>query len=185
MKQRYLIAILPPLALTEAIDQIRRACAQKFKVYKALKPPVHITLQFIRSLEESYEEQLINSLSGARNFKPFVQQLDDFSGFQNAKAVYIAGIKNKELDNLYKQIKVYTEAFSKDSFGSLTPHLTIAYRDVSSVLYQEILAYYKNESFHAEFVVNHFSLLKHDGSRWNILKHYESQPRPRQLELLI
>ncbi|WP_222537513.1 2'-5' RNA ligase family protein [Pedobacter polysacchareus] len=165
MKQRYLIAILPPTALTEEINQIRRACSQKFKVYKALRPPVHITLQFIRSLDESYEEKLINSLSEARNFKPFVQQLDNFSGFQNAKAVYISGTKTKEIENLHKQIKACTKAFSKDIFGSLTPHLTIAYRDVSSVLYEEILAYYKNESFHAQFVVNHFSLLKHDGSR--------------------
>ena len=183
MKQRYLIAILPPTALTEAINQIRRACAQKFKVYKALKPPVHITLQFIGSLEESYEDKLINSLSGARNFKPFIQQLDNFSGFQNAKAVFISGRKNKELDSLYKQIKACTKAFNKDSFGSLTPHLTIAYRDVSSVLYPEILAYYKNENFHAEFEVNHFTLLKHYGSRWNVLKHYESQPGSEQLEM--
>ncbi|WP_370576725.1 2'-5' RNA ligase family protein [Pedobacter sp. N36a] len=89
----------------------------------------------------------------------------------------------KEIENLFRQIKACTKEFSKYSFGSLTPHLTIAYRDVAADVYTEILAHYKNENFHTEFAVNHFSLLKHDGSRWKVLKHYKSQPGPEQLEI--
>lgn len=183
MKQRYLIAILPPKGLSIAIDQIRRECSQTFQIYKALRPPVHLTLRFIGSLEESYEAQLISSLNGARNFKPFIQELENFSGFQNARAVYIAGTKNKQIDRLYQQIKVLTKSYGKDLHDSLTPHLTIAYRDVNEAKYQEILDYYQSKTFHAMFEVNHFSLLKHDGSTWNVLRHYHCQSGPEQLEI--
>lgn len=183
MKQRYLIAILPPKELGIKIDNIRRACSQKFKVYKALRPPVHITLRYIHELEESYEPKLITSLSASRNFEPFIQHLHNFSGFQTAKAIYIAATENKQIDNLYTQIINLTKPFCKDASGGRTPHLTIAYRDVTPRLYLEIMEYYTTQTFQADFEVNHFSLLKHDGTRWNVLKHFYSLPGPHQLEI--
>ncbi|MBB2149552.1 2'-5' RNA ligase family protein [Pedobacter gandavensis] len=183
MKHRYLIAILPPKELAIEIDNIRQLCSHRFNVFKALRPPVHITLRYIDELEESYEPKLITSLSAARNFKPFIQHLHNFSGFQKAKAIYVAATANKQIDNLYTQIINHTKPFCKNASGGRTPHITIAYRDVTPDLYLEIMEYYKKQTFQADFEVNQFSLLKHDGIRWNVLKHYHSLPGSEQLQI--
>lgn len=183
MKQHYLIAILPPKELSTEIDQIRKECSKRFQVFKALRPPVHITLKFIPNLEDSYEDRLINSLNQARNFKPFIQELRNFSGFENAKAVYVRAVKNKQIDDLYQNIKILTKDYSNDPYPSLNPHLTIAYRDLNESLYLKIMAYYQNKAFKATFEIDHFSLLKHDRIKWNVIKQYYSRPDSEQLEI--
>ncbi|WP_410478579.1 2'-5' RNA ligase family protein [Pedobacter gandavensis] len=109
----------------------------------------------------------MHCLTQARNFKPFTQHLNNYLGFQNTKAVYISALKNRQIEDFYEKIKILTKAFSKDTYTTLNPHLTIAYRDLSESLYLEIMSYYKKRSFKATFEVNHFRLLKHDGRHWD------------------
>ena len=181
MKHNYLIAILPPPELSLQIDEIRKACSDKYKIYKALRPPVHITLLFLQNLDDGFESKLINSLEAARNFKPFTQKLEDYDAFVRNEVVFIKALVNPEITALYRNIKKILEDLAKDPRSQMSPHITIAYRDLKDQ-FSQIYAEYKSKSFEASFQVDNFTLLKHDRSRWNILKNYEAKPGDHQLE---
>lgn len=182
MKHNYLIAILPPPELSMQIDEIRKACSEKYKVYKALRPPVHITLLFLRNLDDVFELQLINGLEAARNFKPFLQKLENYDAFLGNEVVFIKALVNPEITTLYRNIKKVIGDLSKEPKSQISPHITIAYRDLKDQ-FPQIYAEYKNKSFEASFQVDHFTLLKHDRIRWNMIKNYKAKPGDQQLEL--
>jgi len=181
MKHNYLIAILPPPDLSLLIDDIRKACSEKFKVYKALRPPVHITILFLQNLDDAFEPQLISSLEAARNFKPFTQKLENYDAFADNKVVFIKATINKGITTLYRNIKKIIGDAAKEPRSQITPHITIAYRDLKDQ-FPQIFAEYQNKSFEASFRVDHFTLLKHDRIRWNILKDYQAKPGDQQLK---
>lgn len=185
MDDLYLIAILPPSDLSNEIDEIRKACAIEHHVYSALKPPVHITLIAPFKLNAMNERKLIKSLKSACSFQPFVQKLKNFDGFPE-HTVYINAIKNDGISAVHKKIKTALKPFSElTKGGSLTtPHITIAYRDAKEA-YPRIIEQYQSRHFNAEFMVNHFTLLKHDGKRWNIHSEYFTNADEVQLEIFL
>ena len=181
MESLYFVAILPPQEISSEIDEIRKQCSIDHKVYTALKPPVHITLAPPFKLDSKFEPKLFNSLELARNFSPFNQELKNFDGFPS-HTVYINALKNPFISALFKTIKDVLKPYSSDNKGSITPHITIAYRDVNDV-YPHIMEEYKRRRYKAAFTVNKFSLLKHDGKKWNLLREFESRPQQAQFTL--
>lgn len=183
MESLYFIAILPPANVSLSIDDIRKQCSWDYQVYSALKPPVHITLAPPFKLHTGMEPKLIASLETARNFTAFNQELKNFDSFP-PHTVYINAVKNIGIVTLYQLVKSVLKPFTKDTKGSIKPHITIAYRDINDV-YPKIIEEYKKRTFRAQFMVNKFSLLKHDGKQWNIIKDYESRPEEQQLKMYL
>jgi hypothetical protein len=52
------------------------------------------------------------------------------------------------------------------------PHMTIAYRDLRPNLFKQAWKEYETRKYVAEFDVNSFHLLQHDGKAWNIISSY-------------
>ena len=173
----YLTAILPPEQLASEIDEIRKEISEKYKVYAALKPPVHITLYRPLSMEASNEDFLIKLLKPVGySHKPFQQRLENFDSFNN-KTLFIHADKNPLLQVLQSDIAaVYNknkidvkEQKSSDRFH---PHITIAYRDVQRNVFKELWQEFKNRKFRRHYITDRFCLLKHDGKRWNLLEEF-------------
>nr|WP_199083143.1 2'-5' RNA ligase family protein [Pedobacter sp. ASV19] len=181
MNNLYFIAILPDQALSAMIDGIRKECALDHGVYAALKPPVHITLAPPFKLPSGMEFQLSESLKTACNFTPFVQKLENFDGFPE-HTIYIQAKKSSALTTVYNNLKSVLKLYNAAPKGQLTPHITIAYRDVKEA-YSDIMQQYKKRKLKAEFLVNHFTLLKHNGKYWDVLKDYYSSPGSEQLTM--
>ena len=178
MKSLYLLALLPPPDLSAQIDEIRKECSEKFKVYKALRPPVHITLYRPVYMEESFEKRfsLLMKTVGY-SVKPFIQELENFDEF-NSQVVYIKALKNTgllELRQLIVSVFRKHRIDPKESTGSLSflPHITIAYRDVLPEVFPLIWAEYKGRKFKKKFSADHFTLLKHDQKQWNVLENFK------------
>ena len=110
----YLTAILPPKDLSEQIDDIRQELSDRYKIFAALKPPVHITLFRPVNIDESIE------------------------------------------DNLVKLLKPETFPLIWDDL--------------------------KNRKFKRTFSINRFTLLKHNGKRWEIFQEF---PLQKQEDLLL
>lgn len=176
MKNLYLIAILPPPQLSEQIDDIRKECAGKYNVKAALKPPVHITLFRPFFLEPERESWLIKLLLPATNQSCFEQKLENFDSF-NMHVVFIRAIKNTYISSLQRNISAiinHNKIDPKEVKGNtlFRPHITIAYRDIPPEVFPAVWEEYKNRKFKRDFMVDAFSLLKHDGKRWNLLRSY-------------
>jgi len=181
MESLYFVAILPPDEISAEIDEIRKQCSVDHKVYSALKPPVHITLAAPFKLNSQFEPKLLSSLEMVRNFSAFDQELKNFDGFPS-HTVYINALKNPGIITLFKIIKNALKPYSNDTKGPIRPHITIAYRDVGSA-YPDIMEEYKKRKYKAQFTVDKFSLLKHDGKKWNIFKEYSSRPKQEQFRI--
>ena len=173
MRFLYFLAILPPPSASEEIHQIRLECSGKFKVYKALRPPVHITLYKPFHAEESSEEKIIDLLkAGTSELLSFTQQLENFGSFRK-KVVYINALKSQELIGLQRSVNAVIVSNKLDpkpdenTNPSFNPHVTIAYRDLQANDFPAIWNEYKNREFKLSFPVNEFTLLKHQHEVWN------------------
>jgi 2'-5' RNA ligase len=182
MESLFLVAILPPPEISADIDEIRKQCSIDYQVYSALKPPVHITLIPPFKLYQIFENKLVNSLQNCRNFRPFTQEIQDYSGFP-PKVVFIKASKSPEITNLHKNIKTKLKPYLRESPGSINPHITIAYRDVSELVYEKIMEAYSKKHFRANFNVDKFTLLKHDGKKWHVFEQFESSPQEEQYRM--
>lgn len=189
MQSLYLIAILPPEDLTRQIHEIRVQCSEKFGVQKALKPPVHITLYRPFKIEETFESRMIRLLqSAASGLRPFRQEIENFEAF-DMHAVVIRALKNPEIMKLQRAVaSVFRKnEIDKQPPGSknlpFRPHLTIAYRDILPEVFPMIWEEYKDARFKRSFTIDHFSLLKHDGQRWNKINDFRLSLAVMQPEL--
>lgn len=178
---------MPPAQLSEQIDEIRQELSDRYKIYAGLKPPVHITLFRPVNIEESTEVSLVKLLKPVCfNHKPFTQELLNFESF-NIQTLFIKAVKHPFLGALQKDI---TAVFNKNKIdpkevkGNTTfhPHVTIAYRDIPPEVFPEIWNELKNRKFKRSFTVDRFSLLKHDGKKWQIFEEFKLQ-KPEVLEL--
>ncbi|MFD2164377.1 2'-5' RNA ligase family protein [Paradesertivirga mongoliensis] len=183
----YLTAILPPAELSEQIDDIRKELSERYNIYAALKPPVHITLYRPLNIEQSNESTLIKLLRPVGfNHRPFTQELLNFDCF-NIQTLFITVVKNPLLSALQKDVAA---VFNKNKIDpkevkgntSFHPHVTIAYRDIPPEIFPEIWDELKNRKFKRSFPVDHYSLLKHDGKKWQVFKDF-ALSKPKTLKL--
>lgn len=181
MEDLYMVGILPPGGLRERIEEIRKEVSLEHSVYSALKPPVHIPLVAPFKLKAAMEQQLVQKLKSVCHFDPFVQKLEDFDGFPE-HTVFIKVLKNTGISTLYKNLKAALKPYAEGSKNPFYPHITIAYRDAKEA-YPQIMEQHQNRRFGEEFLTDHFTLLKHDGKRWNIHSEYYAQPKTTQLEM--
>lgn len=179
MRALYFIAILPPVQVSDLLQEIRLECSRKFGVFKALRPPVHITLYPPFHLEESCEGNLIRLVNeGTRSLPSFTMQLENYGSFAR-KVVYVHAIKNHGLENLYQATlgviarnKIDRQIESRIN-QPYNPHITIAYRDVSNAQFTAIWNEYKDRQLQLSFEVERFTLLKHEKQRWIPLNDFE------------
>lgn len=183
----YLTAILPPPELSEQIDDIRKELSERYKIYAALKPPVHITLYRPINIKDDFENTLIKLLKPVcYSHTPFTQDLLNFESF-NIQTLFISAVKNPLLGSLQKDI---ASVFNKNKIdpkevkGNTTfhPHITIAYRDIPPDVFPKIWQELKNRKFKRSFLIDRFTLLKHNGKQWQVFKEFALQ-KPQSLEL--
>ncbi|WP_207532202.1 2'-5' RNA ligase family protein [Desertivirga arenae] len=183
----YLTAILPPAPLSEEIDDIRKEISSKYNIHAALKPPVHITLYKplkIPSAQEKHLIQMLKPVSLLHN--PFKQELQNYDSFNN-KTLFVNCVKEPLLNNLQKDISAVYLKNNIDpeevkSNSTFHPHITIAYRDVSPEIFIELWAEFKNRKLKRSFTIDRFTLLKHDGKKWQPLEEYLLK-KPEELKL--
>ena len=179
MPELYLVALLPPPQISEELHEIRLECSRKFGVFKALRPPVHITLYPPFHAEESFESQLAELLrQGTDEIPSFTLQLENFGSFDR-KVVYINAIKSPELVSLQRavvsviannQIDRQLESRKDQPFK---PHITIAYRDIPRDTFPLIWKEYKDRQLKVSFKAEYFSLLTHKKSGWMSVEDFK------------
>jgi 2'-5' RNA ligase len=176
----YLTAIMPPAELAEQILEIKNELSDRFQIYAALKPPVHITLYRPLNIENDFESHLIKVLKPiGYNHAPFKVDLLNFDCFI-IQTLFISVVKSSLLGDLQKEISSVfhkNKIDPKEHKGNTTfhPHITVAYRDIPPEVFPIIWDEYKNKKFRRSFLVDHFSLLKHDGKQWQIFREFPLQ----------
>lgn len=175
MNQKYFIAIIPPEPVLSDIEKIKLDISQKYNNKSALRSPAHITLHMPFEMKAEKEKMLIEKISEFSFSIPFKIQLKNFSCFE-PKVIFVDVMPNEILSALQKEL-VYHVKSNLNIFNQYEdkrgyhPHITIAFRDLKKIDFYLANEEYKTKSFHAEFKVNSFFLLKHTGKIW--LPHKE------------
>lgn len=176
-KQRFFIALVPPLDIEQQITEIKLYFAEHYNSSRALQSPPHITLQppfewpeaDVPKLEES-----LNTFAAKRLSIPVT--LSGFAAFA-PRVIYADVVKSAQLLEIQKDLMSYIE----ENLGIVdrlsqtrpfVPHMTVAFSDLTEENFQAAWLEFKDRSLHFQFTASTLTLLLHNGSRWNISKHF-------------
>jgi len=172
----YFIAIIPKRELREKITAFKQDFVNRFNSKHALKVFPHITLKAPFKLPANAHDELLRWFTDLRILqKQFTIQLKDFGAFNNKRnpVVFVQPVVTKELQALQEQLLAsFSSAFpallhSVDK--EFSPHMTIAYRDLSPKMFTKAWSEYQHKQFDALFEVNAINLCQHDLKKWNII----------------
>lgn len=169
MENLFLVCLIPPASIVEDIVEIRKAISSEFNVHESLKRPVHITLYNpVKITSKAEEQHFFDALEQASYAEPFTQTVKNFDAFAE-HTFYIAVEQTVGIVNLEKEIRTHLKPLklsSKNDNFKFTPHLTLAFRDVTPTVFRQISTAFKDKKFKREFMVSGFSIYKHIDKKW-------------------
>ncbi len=170
----FFIALVPPEPLLTKVAELKQKVAIEFGVRAALKSPPHITLHMPFKLKERKEIELLGVLEKIKIEPPTVQ-FHGIGSFE-PRVLFLKILESPGLHILEKTVHSYLkpiQIFNNQYKGKpFHPHLTLAFRDLKKEAFYTAWERYKALSFESQFVANEFSLLKHNGSVWEVYKTF-------------
>ncbi len=176
-QRRFFVAILPPQPFQDYANRIKQDFADNYASFGAQKSPPHITFQppFEWNLNDIFAvEEKLKTFTDVQ--KSFSVRLKNFAAF-SPRVIYINVLKTPELTNLQNDLMVYvetnlgiTDEVSKNR--QFTPHLTVAFRDLTKQNFKLAWQKYENLELDFEFTAASLTLLIHDGKCWNVKREF-------------
>ena len=173
----YFVAAIPNSELQEEVRKIQEHIATKFGSKHALRSPPHITVHKPFRWIEGREDELVQAMSGFFKGKSeFEVKLQNFGAFKS-RVVFIKVETFEVLTSIYKDLQYFglkeMKTLQQIDSRPFSPHMTVAFRDLSRQLFQEIWEEFKDQEFQAVFAVNSAFLLKHTGEKWKIYQEFQ------------
>lgn len=177
-EELYFVAILPPASINEEVMEMKEYFQKQYQSKASLNSPGHITLHMPFKFKVKKEEKLIKIFSDfAVNYQPFTVQLKGFSAFP-PRVIFIDVAPNEQLESLQRDVvktckrnlNLFNANYKEQGFH---PHITLAFRDLKKPQFKTAWEEFKDKSYQAEFEVNSFYLLRHDGKKWQIFREFE------------
>ncbi len=171
-EQLFFIALLPPQAIQDYATGIKLHFAQRFSSRHALKSPPHITLQPPFKWRIDREQELNQSIATfAQTQAPIPIALNGFAAFA-PRVIYINVDQTEPLLTLHQTLIEHLETTialvdPKDKSRPYTPHMTVAFRDLTKQNFKVAWQTFKDRELYFEFTASHLTLLRHTGN-WTI-----------------
>jgi 2'-5' RNA ligase len=177
---RYLIAVIPPEEINEQIREFQHDMAGRFQSSKALRNIPHITLKAPFQTIHEEHTKVVNWFDALQiDVQPFSVALDGFGSFSGSArpVIYVKPVANKDLSSLQNQIlQAFSGTFPEIKVSHtekvFSPHITIAYRDLTPEYFIKAWTEYTDMPFNASFQVSSFHLMQHDGNGWNTISEH-------------
>ena len=172
----YFIAVIPDEPLRETVKNMKLEIQERYNAKHALKSPAHITLQMPFKRHEDFEPELEEMLKNfASKQSSFKLNLKNFGCFK-PRVIYIDVENPAPLRQLHaglkKQLITKLRFDQKEVTQNVTPHMTLATRDLEAKEFYKAWPEYEKRTFDAEFNVESLFLLKHNGKFWNIYQEF-------------
>ena len=177
-KHLRLLAILPPDPVFSHARQEQERISKTWGPHHALRTPPHVTVIPPLALETS-ELRLLNAIVEviAPAIKSFPVALNGYGAFK-PRVIFIQPEVSEPLMELYKIC--YQAVRSKlphtlDQYPDkpFHPHITLAHKDVSRTQFEKMWEYYSMHEYHASFMVDHYSVLRHENEGWKVEKEFQ------------
>lgn len=170
-ENRYFLAIIPSEPIYSLANNLKIHLKDKYNTKAALNSPPHITLHMPFRIKQKKESELVTQLNKTfQNREAFNMRLSGFGHFDE-RVLFINVFKTQALQDLTTDLKnamkrsfnIFNADYKSRGFN---PHLTIAFRDLKKKAFNEAWEELQSTKFEEEAEVAGFSLLKHDGSKW-------------------
>ena len=174
---RFFVALLPPQAVQEVANQVKQYFSDRYASRAAQKSPPHITLQ--PPFQWPWEQ--LPSLE--QRLAAFAQQqlavpvtLEGYGAFP-PRVIYIHVHASPELLALQSALQTHLAPIlgqiePTGQSRPFVPHMTVAFRDLTTPNFRQAWAEFAGRSLYVEFVVTHLTLLLHDGQRWMVHREF-------------
>jgi 2'-5' RNA ligase len=172
--KQYFMALIPPAPVFDEALEFKNYFKSRFNSKASLNSPPHITLHMPFRWKEEKEQDLITTLEQFdAGIKPFSVQLLNFNSFP-PRVIFIDVVPNESLAALQKKLlrfcKRELNLFNADYKDQpFHPHLTLAFRDLKKSMFTEAWQEFEAKPYSANFIVDRFALLKHNGREWKRL----------------
>jgi len=165
----YFIAIVPPEPLKTDAQRIKEEFAAEYGTSVGLKSPPHITLIAPFVTDQETKSEVIEFLNRfAQTSSGFPLHIDGFDHF-NQKVIFLKPVSNRPLSALGRRINNefyrHFPQFKRPNF-SFSAHMTVAYRDISSDVFDRSWEIYREKPFSGQCVIDRLFLLRHNGETW-------------------
>ena len=165
------VAVIPPEIIKKEITELKKKIAEEFNSSHALKSPPHITLVPPFNCPESHEMELFLSLTNVcRSTKRFSAVIQGYGAFR-PRVIYLNILQNQDLEKLYHLLN--SSLAREESRRTYKPHMTLAFRDLSSKMFYKAWQKYKSRSFNSTFEINSIFLLKHNFKYWEVYREFQ------------
>jgi 2'-5' RNA ligase len=170
----YFIAIVAPNDINQQVLEWKHYMQQQFNCQVALKSPAHITLVPPFSMAVAQEPELTELLDQlALQGQQFLVHCKNFDAFK-PRVIFVHVQPDDRLQQLKKKVEsalLQTNRFHiKKEDRPFHPHITIANRDLQKKDFNPAWQYFQHIPYEAVFEADNISLLRHNGSRWEIAK---------------
>lgn len=172
----FFMALIPVREIREQIIAFEKDFANRFKAFKALKVPPHITLKAPFTCNDNAKHELLSWFADLKlQQKQFKIQLKNFAAFhnKNSPVIYVNPIVTPELTRLQKELITgfgsLFPAYLHPVDVSFKPHMTVAYRDLTPEMFKIAWNEYQHKSFDAVFDINAIHLMKHNSKKWELV----------------
>ena len=166
----YYIALLAPDAINEDVMRWKHFMRDRFGCTVALKSPAHITLIgpfWMKTDLQPILDISINEFASTR--ESVLICLKNFDCFK-PRVIFVQVENSEQLrllqSDFEKHLSINNSFPIKGETRSFHPHITIANRDLHKKDFIEAWEYFKNKTYHASFVANGITVLKHSGIKW-------------------
>lgn len=182
-RRHYFIALLPNAEIQDQVTRLKQYCCDRYQTQAALRSPPHVTLYppfwwpdtAVADLEQALETFSCQAA-------PVELILDGFAAFA-PRVIYIHVAPTPALKTLQAQlVKDVAQPLNlpPTQRHAFTPHMTIAFRDLTKENFRSAWADFQEQSFAARCWVSHLTLLLHNGRRWQIYREFllRNPPHP-------
>lgn len=175
--ERFFIACVPPPPIFDQVTQLKEYFKNHYQSKAALNSPPHITLHMPFEWKVKSTEKLFTSFeSFFRREKPVRIHLKNFGSFP-PRVIFINVADAPELSVMQKRLtqhckrdlNLYNADYHDRPFHA---HMTIAFRDLKKSYFEPAWKEFQLKNFDEEFYTSQVSLLKHNGSKWEIVRDF-------------
>lgn len=171
----YFLAAVAPAHINEQVLKWKHYMRDHYRCTVALRSPAHITLIPPFWMNAALEDELVKDVNAfAAQHRSFDIHLRNFDAFK-PKVIFVGIEKNEALARLKLALEEYLldKYPIKKETRPFHPHLTIANRDLMKKDFTPAFAHFKNIDYEAKFPAAAISLLRHNGTEWDVIKELD------------
>lgn len=161
---KFWVGFVLPKRLFNEIVEVQKEISIKCDTYRSVSSKIgpHFTIIFqprIKKDNISEIEEAVKQVS--KEIKPFKVEALGIARFYKTKTVYMKILKSKTLNIVHRKLSYKLRKYGKIRLHrTFTPHVTIAYNDITDENLSKAFAELKKRKFHYRFVFDKIYLAK-------------------------